>query len=531
MKQQLHNLTMNFTTLQKVSTLVFFFLVSLSYGQIYVDYTATGANDGSSWTDAYTSIQTAVDYVSINEEIRIAKGIHIEGARIIISHADAILKGGYDTSTNVQDGITTLDGENTYAIMWINQVTSGTVLENFTFINGSAQRGAAIEINNATPELYNINFIDNNATSSGGALYLSYGASPILGNVVFDNNSTGSGSGGAIIAINSTLTINNATFTNNNVQSYGGAVDNLDSVITIENAIFKNNSSENGGAISTRGSAETTSTTLTNVAFIDNTANFLGGSVYTENQMETYTIVNALFYNNSAAYNGAVYNSGDMTITNSTFINNSAGLYNGNNLTLFNTVFYNNGTIDINGAFSASTSNIASDNPSTDLEATTGFVDLTGLDASSIFIDVNDPDGADDVWNTTDDGFSLVTNSPLIDAGDSSLITENYDITGETNRIINSAIDIGAYETTNTLSTNDINVISNFLVYPNPATDIINITSTKPITKIELFDLSGKLVLKTTNSTNINISSLHSGFYLLSVFSENTKTVKKLIIR
>jgi len=72
--------------------------------------------------------------------------------------------------------------------------------------------------------------------------------------------------------------------------------------------------------------------------------------------------------------------------------------------------------------------------------------------------------------------------------------------------------------------------LNEFILYPNPATDVVHITSTNPVTGIELYNLTGKLVLKTTNTNQINVSSLHSGFYLITVFSGSTKTVKKLIV-
>ncbi|MCI2228687.1 T9SS type A sorting domain-containing protein [Polaribacter sp. MSW13] len=73
--------------------------------------------------------------------------------------------------------------------------------------------------------------------------------------------------------------------------------------------------------------------------------------------------------------------------------------------------------------------------------------------------------------------------------------------------------------------------LNEFVLYPNPATDIFNVTSNQPITRMELFDISGKRVLQTSNATQVNISELQPGFYLLRIFSENTKTVKKLIIK
>ena len=44
--------------------------------QIYVNANATGANDGSSWSDAYTDLQPALDVAAENAEIRVAAGTY-----------------------------------------------------------------------------------------------------------------------------------------------------------------------------------------------------------------------------------------------------------------------------------------------------------------------------------------------------------------------------------------------------------------------------------------------------------------------
>ncbi|GAA4898522.1 hypothetical protein GCM10023311_24360 [Flaviramulus aquimarinus] len=82
----------------------------------------------------------------------------------------------------------------------------------------------------------------------------------------------------------------------------------------------------------------------------------------------------------------------------------------------------------------------------------------------------------------------------------------------------------------NTLSTDELN-INNIRVFPNPASTEINIQTNINIDYVEVYDIFGKLVLKESKTVNsIKIGSLSSGMYLLNIYSEGKKAVKKVLI-
>jgi hypothetical protein len=64
---------------------------------------------------------------------------------------------------------------------------------------------------------------------------------------------------------------------------------------------------------------------------------------------------------------------------------------------------------------------------------------------------------------------------------------------------------------------------SNITVYPNPATDILNVNMNG--TK-QIIDLNGK-VLVTTNLNNIEVSNLNSGVYILSIDGQKASFIKR----
>ncbi len=68
---------------------------------IYVDSAATGSNDGSSWANAYTSLTTALEKLTLcapADTLFIAKGTYTSVTPFVINRLNAVVLGGYPTS-------------------------------------------------------------------------------------------------------------------------------------------------------------------------------------------------------------------------------------------------------------------------------------------------------------------------------------------------------------------------------------------------------------------------------------------------
>ena len=81
------------------------------------------------------------------------------------------------------------------------------------------------------------------------------------------------------------------------------------------------------------------------------------------------------------------------------------------------------------------------------------------------------------------------------------------------------------------LSVNDLNLDSSLSVYPNPASGTIHITAKVALSRLALYDVYGKLILKKENNTkSLDVSRLNSGIYFLEVYSNTEKVVRKVIV-
>lgn len=100
------------------------------------------------------------------------------------------------------------------------------------------------------------------------------------------------------------------------------------------------------------------------------------------------------------------------------------------------------------------------------------------------------------------------------------------------------------YESTDqfTMEIDDISIITgtlsneqffteNFNLYPNPTSDVLNISSKNGLEmkEIKITDLSGRIVRTLNNATTINVSDLSAGTYLIDITTNEGKASSKFI--
>jgi predicted outer membrane repeat protein len=202
-------------------------------------------------------------------------------------------------------------------------------------------------ISGVTLSLQQLTLANGNATL-GGAIY-NAGNVVITDSALINNQSSG-GSGGSIYN-DGKLTITNSRLSNNVAQDgLGGAIYNAGE-LALQNSILADNYGElAGGGILNSGTAFITQDT-----FINNSGNYGGGL---ENR-GTVILENSNITSNTTTYGmgGGVHNTGQLTVTESTFAGNSSaiwqyggGLANQGNAKITNSLLLNNVAPDGLGA-------------------------------------------------------------------------------------------------------------------------------------------------------------------------------------
>ncbi|MHC4672542.1 MAG: right-handed parallel beta-helix repeat-containing protein, partial [Planctomycetota bacterium] len=289
-------------TLTIVATMGFFAVLATNVanaGTIYVDDNATGANNGMSWADAFTELQSALAVATSGDEIWVAAGTYTPdydvntgmhtGDRIAtfqLKNGVAIyggLAGDEDPATfNLDDRDFVanetilsgdLNGDDAEVSDPMDLLTEPTRAENSNHVvTGGGTDGTAI--------LDGFTITAGNAVSfyphyrGGGGMYNDNG-NPTLTNCTISGNSS-SYDGGGMYNDNGNPTLTNCSFSGNSSKHYGGGMsNNYDSSPTLTNCSFSGNSAEYAGGMCKWSSR----TTLTNCILWGNTATF-GSQIY-----------------------------------------------------------------------------------------------------------------------------------------------------------------------------------------------------------------------------------------------------------
>ncbi|MFY7711017.1 InlB B-repeat-containing protein [Tenacibaculum sp. MEBiC07804] len=412
--------------------------------QVYVDIDATGNNDGSSWTDAYTNLQDAIDNTNLPTQIWVAEGTYLPtsgsgNARTFkLENKAAEIYGGFNGTETALDqrdfrnNVTILSGDlngddnaninnseatrsdNAYHVVSLKGTGNGTVIDGFTISDGNA--------NGPNDTSCTTSATNQDVGGRGGAIIVQpFNAgriNAVIQNCILENN-TGS---------------EYAVYTQFNPCGQQNIVGDVD----FKSCIVRNNYSD------------------TQSAFL-----FAGAQQFT--QYGRGSVVNSLFHGNvsgsSASCMRLVTSSGgnttgiDVDIINTTFAKNTGNLGNvikmdrAGNTTIKNSIIFDNGSVT---PFSITTSGSSVSN------SIVQGGQSGGMASDPLYTDAANND------------FTLQAGSNAIDGGLTADLPSDIieDLAGNT-RVSGGAVDMGAYEVAVTQYTLTLNATDGS-ISPNP---------------------------------------------------------------
>ncbi|MFN4254245.1 MAG: right-handed parallel beta-helix repeat-containing protein [Saprospiraceae bacterium] len=371
----------------------------------YVDVDATGANDGTSWEDAFTNLQSAVNIAYAGDVIWVAEGTYYptsdgnQGVYFLLQGGVKIY-GGFDgTEDELTDRV--LAGNET--ILSGDIGTPGDASDNSDILMATSYNSPDTRVDGFT-----FSGADNGYTS--GAL------------------SIGSG------------TVAYCTFRNNTAYA-GGGLGTGGGALYLERCLFHDNYGGAGGGAINSGAG---TLNATNCIFHNNRAGDSGGVLFNQNGGVNATFTNCLFYGHTANYDGSVMFVGggsNVNLDHCTVVgnNNRRALAFFGTGSVKNCIIWGNPLGAGGGGGTTATNSVLQD-----------YIEGTGnrYYENPQFVNADDPDGADDIFGTSDDGLVPGVCSPAIDGALAPSPT--LDLAGNARvdaPVIGvSPADIGAYE-------------------------------------------------------------------------------------
>ncbi|WP_146106880.1 T9SS type A sorting domain-containing protein [Polaribacter porphyrae] len=508
------------------------FLLMNTHSQVnrFVNPDATGNKNGTSWANAYTSIQDALNAAPTNltpgsiYRIWVKAGVYKPGnQRINFFHFrknQIRIYGGFNgtethiSQRNINQNKTILSGD-------LNDNDNGSLNINDATRQDNSFRVVVVEAVGVVIDGFTITGGNANGTLSGqdrGAGMSAHNGSFSLTvrDCIIENN-LASFAGGAIIIDESTA---GTSFMD---QSF-------------ERCLFRHNEAELGGVffirqnlISGANSNPPRVTIVNSIAYgnkATNVNNNFGGSF--------------MWINNNNANSGGINKFITVYVRNSTIANNVddnadggvivAGSNNSGaliRLRMDNSIFYNNKK---QGIVSPTFSSWNFSNPATAVVESSHSED--NFSTVSNNNKANFINGNPNFIDAANNDFRLMSNSPCIDSGSNAIGAGSgtVDYAGNT-RTVNNTIDMGAFEFDASLNTKDFSS-KNLTIFPNPISETIQLKNPKNhiISKIIIYNSLGQTVLQ-KNSFPLNVEQLDKGIYFIKLKLDNNDEVIKKVIK
>lgn len=279
----------------------------------YVRANATGSNNGTSWANAFTSLQPAIDAVEIlgGGQVWVASGTYkptttTDRTISFVMKSNVVIYGGFNgsetllTQRNFKNNVTILSGEigtsaitdNSYHVITANStVTDSGILDGVQITRGYDDSSTI------------------NTSVGGGGFFGSSGADPQFRNCVFTGNQVGFlKSGGAVFIIGSNSRFINCTFSNNLASSgYGGAVfaQTFGNPFFISCLFISNEGASGGGIVSRTGLVNIINSTFSKNKSIGSSFGGHGGGALSAFQSGGgFLIHNSIIWGNTSAVAG-----------------------------------------------------------------------------------------------------------------------------------------------------------------------------------------------------------------------------------